>query len=319
MSDPGAAPAAPTPKTVVQKTPASSPLLAWLKRRWLDILLLALLALAALWLAERVQTRLIYQWNWSMIPGYFLFYDDELDTWRTNLLLEGLFTTVRMAIWASIVALILGVIVAFGRVSNLLFIRLLARTYVELVRNLPPLIFIFIFYFFLSAQLAELLQLSAWARSLESPTLEIIEFLFGPRQLLENFISGMLCLALFEAAYVAEIVRAGIQSVDKGQWESATALGLNRRRTLRLVILPQAIRKIMPPLAGQFISLVKDSSIVSLISVQELTFAGQQISIATRKTFEIWLTVAALYFVICFSLSLVSRRIERRFKAAGGR
>ncbi|MFW5681011.1 MAG: amino acid ABC transporter permease [Pseudomonadota bacterium] len=283
---------------------------------WLDVVLLTALAAAFLWVLHRIDTRLVYDWNWGMIPGYFLFVDETTGEWRTNMLLDGLFTTIRMAIWASIIALVVGTAMAMARISTLPSVRWLARTYVELVRNLPPLIFIFIFFFFLSTPISNQLGLADWARQLEGPPRAVVTFLFGPPNLFANFVTGTICLALFEAAYVTEIVRAGIQNIARGQWEASTALGLTRRQTLRLVILPQAVRKILPPLTGQMISLIKDSSIVSLISVQELTFTGQQISVATRKVFEVWLTVAALYFVLCFGLSLLSRHLEARFRRA---
>ena len=283
----------------------------------LDLVLLALLAAGLGWLWYRVETQLVYTWNWGMIPGYFLFWDQDAGTWRTNMLLDGLLTTIRMTIWASVLALVVGVLVAVARISTWPSLRWLARTYVELVRNIPPLIFIFIFYFFLSGPLSELLGIADWARGLDGTAETVVVVLFGPTSLVANFVTGTVALALFEAAYVAEIVRAGIASVAKGQWEAANALGLSRRRTLRLVILPQAVKRILPPLTGQMISLIKDSSMVSLISVQELTFSGQQISVATRKVFEIWLTVAGLYFVLCFTLSTLARALERRMARAG--
>lgn len=283
----------------------------------LDLVLVVLLLAAALWVWWRVETRLVYNWNWGIIPGYFLFFDEETGRWQSNLLLQGLVTTLRMTLWASLLALVVGTLLAIARISAWPSLRWLSRTYVELVRNIPPLIFIFIFYFFLSGPITELLGIADWARGLEGWQRSVVTVLFGPTNLFANFITGTICLALFEAAYVAEIVRAGIDNIAKGQWEASKALGLNRRQTLRLVILPQAVRRILPPLTGQLISLVKDSSIVSLISVQELTFSGQQISVATRKVFEIWLTVAALYFVVCFALSLLSRHLERRFGRAG--
>jgi polar amino acid transport system permease protein len=283
----------------------------------LDVVLLALIAAALGWLWYRVETQLVYTWNWGIIPEYFLFWDAEAGTWRTNMLLEGLLTTIRMTLWASVIALVVGTLVAVARISTWPSLRWLARTYVELVRNIPPLIFIFIFYFFLSGPVTDLLGVSDWARGLDGWREAVVTVLFGPTNLFANFVTGTVCLALFEAAYVAEIIRAGIANIPKGQWEAANALGLSRWRTLRLVVLPQAVVRILPPLTGQMISLIKDSSMVSLISVQELTFSGQQISVATRKVFEIWLTVAGLYFVLCFTLSTISRVLERRMARAG--
>jgi polar amino acid transport system permease protein len=131
--------------------------------------------------------------------------------------------------------------------------------------------------------------------------------------LLPNFLSGLICLALFEGAYVTEIVRAGIEAVPKGQWEAASALGMNSGQMMREVVLPQAVQQMIPPLAGQFISLVKDSSLISLISIQELTFAGTELAVSSGRVFEVWLTVAALYFLLCFGLARLFRRLERRW------
>lgn len=122
----------------------------------------------------------------------------------------------------------------------------------------------------------------------------------------------MITLAIFEAAYIAEIVRAGIESIERGQWEASYALGLTRRQQMRHVILPQAARRILPPLAGQFISTIKDSAIVSVISIQELTFQGLELMSATYLTFEIWITITILYLILTLSLSLAVGRLEIR-------
>lgn len=127
-------------------------------------------------------------------------------------------------------------------------------------------------------------------------TLRVLAFLFGPPELLPNFLSGLICLALFEGAYVTEIVRAGIEAVPRGQWEAGRALGLRSSQVMNEVVLPQAVRRMIPALAGQFIALIKDSSLISLISIQELTFAGTELAVSSGRVFEVWLTVAALYF-----------------------
>ena len=134
----------------------------------------------------------------------------------------------------------------------------------------------------------------------------------GPPELFANVISGILCLALFEGAYITEIIRAGIQAIDKGQTEAGQSIGLTRFQTLRWVIFPQAVQKVIPPLTGQFITLIKDSSIVSLISIQELTFLAQEVAYSTQYVFEIWLFVAGVYFCICYSLALLFAKLEKR-------
>ena len=125
-----------------------------------------------------------------------------------------------------------------------------------------------------------------------------------------SLISGIIVLALFESAFVGEIVRAGIESVDRGQREAARSIGMGSFQELRYIVLPQAMRKIMPPMANQFITLIKDSSIISLISVQELTYKTQALVSSTRMVFEAWLTTAAFYFIICYGLSVLFRRLE---------
>ncbi len=110
-------------------------------------------------------------------------------------------------------------------------------------------------------------------------------------------------MAIYEGAYISEIVRGGINGVSKGQWEAAWSMGLSQAQTFRLVVLPQAFRRTAFPLAGQFISTIKDSAIVSVISVQELTFQGMELMAATFLTFEIWITITLLYFLLTFSLS----------------
>ena len=146
-----------------------------------------------------------------------------------------------------------------------------------------------------------------------SDTLRVIGWLFGPPQQAAGVIAAILCLGLFEGAYVAEIVRGGIRSLPRGQWEAGQALGLSRLKLFRLVILPQAVARVVPPLAGQGISLVKDSSIISLVSIQDLSFLGAEVAATTNRVFETWLLVALFYFIICAVLSAAAARLERRF------
>ena len=285
------------------------------KRRlgWQDLIVGALALGLAAFIAVRAGTALNYSWDWSSIGAYILRFDAEEGRWTPNLLLLGFLTTVRMVVWASVLAAAIGAAFGLCRVSASLFQRLLGWTFVELVRNLPPLVFLFIFFFFISSQIMPLLRLDEFVRAASPETLAIVSFLFGRPELLENFFSGVVALAIFEAAYVTEIVRAGIQSVPRGQWEAARSLGLGRFAAFARVIGPQATRRIVPPLANQSISLIKDSSIVSLISIQELTFAGSEVLVVTQRVFEVWITVALMYFAVCFVFSLAFGRLERRW------
>jgi len=176
----------------------------------------------------------------------------------------------------------------------------------------PSLSFSFSF-FFLSQQLIDALDLNTWARGIaRGENAAVWEVFFGDMHLFPSLISGVIVLALFESAFVGEIVRAGIQSVPGGQREAARAIGMGPAQEMRFIVLPQAIRKVTPPMANQFISLIKDSSIISLISVQDLTYKTVELVASTRLIFEAWITAAVMYFILCFGLSLLFRWLERR-------
>lgn len=280
---------------------------------WADYLILILLALFVAFVWYRIQGELRYKWNWSAIPNYILRFDEDEQRWIPNILLTGLFNTLRVCLYASVMALILGTLLGLARVANNLTIRMLARTYLELLRNVPPLVILFIFYFFLSEQIVSALGIERWARGIAREESNAVwTFFFGDMRKFSGLISGAFVLALFESAFVGEIVRAGIQSIGKGQKEASQAIGMNWLDTMRFIILPQAFKKVMPPLANEFISLIKYSAIISLISVQELTFKTVELVSATRMIFEAWLTTAAMYFIICFSLSMLFRKLENR-------
>jgi polar amino acid transport system permease protein len=280
--------------------------------RPLDAVILAVVAAVCAYLFWRANTVLNYNWNWSRVWPFVLRYDEAKETWVPNLILIGLWTTIRIAIWSAIGAAIIGAVMGLARISQSLFFRLVAGSYVELVRNMPPLVFVFVVYFFLTSQIVPLIGIDVALRNASPATIATIEALFGPARLLPAILSAILCMALFEGAYVTEIVRGGVQSIERGQWDASKAMALTRVQTLRLVVLPQAIQRTLPPLAGQFISLVKDTSIVSLISIQDLTFLGNEVAATTTRLFETWIIIAVLYFLLCWSLSLAFARLEKR-------
>lgn len=288
-----------------------------IKRRigLLDLVILALVFGLGAFVYYRVGSVLEYNWNFSFLPEYFIRKDED-GSWVANILLLGVLTTIRLAIWSMLFAAIFGTILGIMRTSTRLLPRMFSRAYVELIRNIPPLVFFFIFYFFISSQMMPALGISDFAREMSPTSEKWIGFLFGQPELLENIISGIVCLAFFEAAYIAEIVRAGIEAVPKNQYEAGLSVGLSRFQLLKSVVLPQAYQKVLPPLANQFITLIKDSSIVSLISIQELTFIGQEVAVSTSKFFETWIFVAVLYFVICYSLALLFGFLERKSTAS---
>jgi polar amino acid transport system permease protein len=276
----------------------------------MDVIIIGLVLLAGAYLIYRVKVGLHYKWNWSAVPQYLFRFDRESNRWIPNLLMQGLFTTIRLSVWGTILATFLGTIMGLCRASGSLFKRLLGWTYVELTRNIPPLVLVFIFYFFLSSQVIPILGLDELIASGSENTKAVLEFLFAPSSRFSAFISAMITLGLFEGAYITEIVRAGVQSIERGQWEASYTLGLSKWQQIRYVILPQAVQRILPPLGGQFISAIKDSAIVSVISIQELTFQGMELMAATYLIFEIWITITVLYLILTLTLSLGVERLE---------
>jgi polar amino acid transport system permease protein len=276
----------------------------------LDLVLLAMLAASGVYLSYRVKVGLNYNWNWSVLPQFLFRFDQESARWVPNLLMQGFFNTVRLSIWGTLLASLIGLLMGLWRVSHSLFYRLIGRSYVEICRNLPPLVLIFIFYFFVSDQIMPILGVEDFVRNSSPATQSLLTFCLAPPDLIAPFLSALITLAIFEGAYITEIVRAGIQSIERGQWEAGRALGMGRWQLMRHIILPQAIKRILPPLGGQFISTIKDSAIVSVISIQELTFQGMELMSATFMTFEVWITVTLLYLLLTLTCSLALARLE---------
>ena len=283
---------------------------------WVDsVVLLGIIGFFG-FIGYRVDTVLVYQWDWGFLPGYLFRWDEETQSLLPNLLVKGLLTTLRLAFWSIILATLIGFVIGMMRTSRRLFPKAFSRLYVELIRNVPPIVFIFVFYFFISSQIIPLLGLDTLDQRLGPTGQSVVELFFGPVSLLSNTFSGIFCLALFEAAYITEIVRSGIQSISSGQREAAMSIGLSRWQQMRYVVLPQAVQRVIPPLAGQFIILIKDSSIVSLISIQELTFLTLEVANSTQRVFEVWVFVAGVYFVLCYSCALIFRRLEMKLDSS---
>lgn len=252
----------------------------------LDVAAFLLVVAGLTWLAGTGTSKLGYHWQWYRIPQYIFSYEDG--KWLAGPLLDGLIVTFEITALGLVLAFAFGLISALCRLSDSYLARLIARAYLEMIRNTPLLVQLFFMY-----------------------------FVMAPIFDLSRFASAVLALSLFEGAYASEIFRAGIVSIHKGQWEAAQGLGLSPFHTYRLVILPQAIRRILPPLTSQAISLVKDSALVSTIAVYDLTMRGREIISETFLAFEIWFTIAAIYLVVTVSLSLVVSRMERRFGGTG--
>lgn len=282
---------------------------------WLDTLLLLALMALVLYFGYRINVGLEYRWNWQVIPEYLLRRDAD-GGWVPNMLLQGLLTTIRLSFWSLLLALPFGIVAGLLRISPQLFNRLLGGTYVNLLRNLPPLVLVFIVFFFISDQILPRFTIAAKISAAPEWFQTLMPLLLAPVDQVEPFLAAVFALALFEGAYVAEIVRAGINSIESGQWEAGRALGMRRWQMMRTIILPQALQRMIPPLSGQAISTIKDSAIVSVISVQELTFQGLELMAATYLTFEVWLTVTLLYFLLTYSCSMLARHLERRLGEA---
>ncbi len=239
------------------------------------------LATALVGLLGLAAERLGYPWQWYRVPRYLLTAAE--DGLRPGPLLRGLAVTLQVTAASLVLSVGIGLATALLRLSPSWIGRGLARVYLELIRNTPLLVQIFFIYFVLAPA-------------------------FG----LSAFASAVLALSLFEGAYASEIIRAGIVSVPRGQWEAAYSLGLNTRLTYRLVILPQALRQMLPPLTGQAVSLVKDSALVSTIAVYDLTMQAQAAIAESYLVFEIWFTTAALYLGITIALSQAASRLQKK-------
>lgn len=277
-----------------------------------DLLIGSFLLLLCLFFVYRVKVGLNYNWAWDSIPQFIYRFDEKKGEWVAGLLMTGFYTTIRLSFWGIILATVFGVISGIAKTSSILFVRWLATTYVETMRNLPPLVIIFIAYFFVADQILSPLEIDEWAYSLTPAGQNVLSILFAKPGYLTSFLAALMTLAIFEGAYITEIVRAGIESIDKGQWEASHALGFTRYQQMRHIILPQTFQRIMPPMAGQFISLIKDSSIVSVISIQELCFQGIELMTSTLHTIEIWTVVTLMYLALTLPCSLLVERLENR-------
>ncbi len=234
-----------------------------------------------IWLAGRGAENLGYNWQWYRISDVVVSVRDG--DIQAGPLLSGLFMTLKISGVSLLLALLFGLSTAILRLLPSAVGRMMARIYLEVIRNIPLLILIFFIYF-------------------------VVGPLFG----LGRFTSAVLALSLFEGAYASEIFRAGIVSIHRGQWEAAYSLGLSTRDTYMRVVLPQAVRRIVPPLTGQAVSLVKDSALVSTIAIYDLTMQGQKLVAETFLAFEIWFTVAIMYLLLTVSLSIVAWYLERK-------
>ena len=250
----------------------------------MDILKFLVVIGGITWLMVRGTDMLGYNWQWYRVPQYLFSFENN--QFNAGPLLDGLMVTFYISGFSLILALVFGLTTALLRMTKSFLATTLARGYLEIIRNTPLLVQLFFIYFVL-----------------------------GPILGIDRLFSAVLALSLFEGAYASEIFRAGMVSIHKGQWEAAYSLGMNTFNTYRYIVLPQAIRRILPPLTSQAVSLIKDSALVSTIAIYDLTMRGRAIVAETFLTFEIWFTVAAIYLVITVSLSFLVHAMEKRMRA----
>ena len=199
-------------------------------------------------------------------------------------LLRGAVTTVQLTVVSMALALVAGLVLALMRLSRSRPFRLLSGAYIEIIRGTPLLVQLFIIYYGLPQ--------------------------YGIR--LEAFAAGVIGLSMNYSAYLAEVYRAGILAIDKGQWEAGGSIGLSRAALLQYIIVPQAARIVLPPVGNYFISMLKDSALVSTISIIELMRAAQLRVAITFRAMDIYLVVALIYFLMSYPCSVLIRYLERR-------
>jgi polar amino acid transport system permease protein len=214
-------------------------------------------------------------------------FDFDLVTRSFPLLLLGAGVTIQITALSVGFGLVIGVFMGMARLSKMWVIRSFAAVYVDFIRGTPLLVQIFLIYF-------------------------ALPIIIGQR--IDPFVAAITACSINSGAYVAEIFRGGIQSIDKGQMEAGRSLGMTWWQTMRFIILPQAFKRVIPPLGNEFIAMLKDSSLVSVIGFEELTRRGQLIIARTYGSFEIWLTVAFIYLVMTLSISRLVAYLERRYK-----
>jgi len=256
-----------------------------------------LLVLAFLFLAYQISTSETYQ-----------------DTF--NFLFQGVKLTLIITLIAYSIATVLGLIAGLGRVSSNLAVYTLATLYVEVVRGIPLLVQLIYVAFVVVPMVVDVLN-GLGGYLLAHTTAATLTNL-GTRlrdlniQNVDMSTRGMIGLAIGYGAYEAEVFRAGIQSIEKGQMEAARSLGMTYFQAMRYIILPQAIRRVLPPLGNDFIAMLKDSSLLSALAVRELTQLGKLNRARTFRTFETWNMVAFLYLVMTLLLSMLVKMLERR-------
>ena len=218
-------------------------------------------------------------------------FDLSLVTDSLPLLLQGALVTLEITALAVGLGLVFGLVAALAQLSKFAPLRLTAKVYVDFIRGTPLLVQIFIYF--------------------------ALPVVIGHR--IDPFFAAVAACSINSGAYVAEIFRAGIQSIDIGQMRAGLSLGMNWTMTMRYIILPQAFKRIIPPLGNEFIAMLKDSSLVSVIGFEELTRSGQLIIAETYGSLEIWSAVAIIYLVMTLTITRIVSVLEKKFRASDAR
>jgi polar amino acid transport system permease protein len=256
--------------------------LAFLSAVPVAVTLYLIVVVGIFWLAYSGAQAMGYNWQWYRMPRYFYTFTDDGFQWGE--IMVGLVKTIQLSVTAFFFATLLGLIIALMRLSALVVGSAVAVVFLEFVRNIPILVLLYLFYYVL-----------------------------GPVFDLDRYTASIMCLAVFHAALISEIFRAGINSVPKGQWEGAISVGMSKAQAYRYIILPQAVKFMLPPMTGEMIHLIKSSAIVSVIAVVELTTIGRNLISDTYMSFEIWFTIAAVYLVLTVMLSIGAAQIEKKY------
>jgi polar amino acid transport system permease protein len=254
------------------------------------------------WLLAAILLALLFGWLIVSDGDYAIIF---------NALLQGVVTTLWVSIVAFALSLALGLLIALARVSERRVLREVATFYIEIIRGIPILVILFYVAFVGAPQLVML-----WNWALQIP----IDAGFMPALTARDFDMtwrAIMALTIGYSAFLAEIFRAGIQAVARGQIEAAASLGLSRFQTYRFIILPQALRLVLPPIGNDFVSMIKDSALVSALGVQDITQIGKVYSASTFLFFETYNVVAFLYLVMTVSLSLLVRALEGWLRRRG--
>jgi polar amino acid transport system permease protein len=219
-------------------------------------------------------TSISYEFQWDAIYGY------------RQKFIDGFLMTIYISFFALILSLIIGVILAYGQNSKFIILRFFSRFNIEVIRGTPLLVQILIFFYVFASNLG-----------------------FNNR-----YIVGTVILAMFAGAYVSEIIRAGIKSIEKGQYESAKSLGFSPLKSYLYIIFPQAFKRILPPLTGQLASIIKDSSLLSIISINEFTMNAQEVNAYTYSTLESYIPLALGYLALTYPISYYAKSLENKLK-----